>query len=108
MELGHVAARHLQSLRQPQDARLEIRMLSHLAPSSSVEPKASLASYSRELPADLLWVATRVPDKLICSSCRYIFYLPCYLIDPGCAWSCKEAFLDLAAHAIYPAWTPVF
>lgn len=50
--------------------------------------------HSHELPADLLWVATRVPDKLICSSCSFIFYLPCYLIDPGCAWSCKR-----------PSWT---
>lgn len=79
-----------------------------LAPFSSMWPKGFTHSYSHELPADLLWVATRVPDKLICSSCSYIFYLPCYLIDPGCAWSCKEGFLDLATHAIYPVCIPVF
>lgn len=58
------------------------------SPSSSVEPKAS-PKLLHALPADLLWVATRMPDELICSSCSYIFYLPCYLIDPGCAWSCR-------------------
>lgn len=79
----------------------------HAAPSSSTEPNASLTAYSLQLPADLLWVATCMPDELICSSCSYIFYLPCYLIDPGCAWSCKEALPDLATYAIYPVCTPV-
>lgn len=56
--------------------------------------------YSAQLPADLYGLQPRVLEQLICSSCSYIFYLPCYLIDPGCAWPWKEALLDLQ-HMLY-------
>lgn len=71
----------------------------HAAPSSSTELKASLTAYSLQLPADLLWVATCMPDELIFSSCSYIFYLPCYLIDPSCGPAKKPS--QTLQHMLY-------
>ena len=64
-----------------------------------MEPKASLVATHASCLLTFYGLQPRVLEQLICSSCSYIFYLPCYLIDPSCGPAKKPS--QTLQHMLY-------